>query len=150
MKNVFIIVFIGLLMIPLSGCRTQSDREHVGSVVGGAIGGVLGSTVGKGVGRTAAIVAGTVAGSLLGRDIARKTDEARAQKALEYNYDGQASSWNNPNTGANFTATPTSSYLNASGENCRKYQTDIYIDGKRENGQGTACRQPDGTWKVMD
>ncbi|GAV21208.1 hypothetical protein MMIC_P2188 [Mariprofundus micogutta] len=150
MRNGFIIVLIGLLMIPVAGCRTQSDREHVGSVVGGAIGGVLGSTVGKGVGRTAAIVAGTVAGSLLGREIARQADEARAQRALEYNYDGQSSSWNNPNTGANFTTTPTSTYLNAAGENCREYQHDIYIDGKRENGQGTACRQPDGSWRMMD
>jgi len=150
MKKYFIIVLIGLFMIPVSGCRTQSDREHVGSVLGGAIGGTLGSQIGSGAGRTAAIIAGTLAGSLLGRDIARQTDEARAQRVLEYNYDRQASSWSNPNTGANFTTTPTSTYLNAAGENCREYQTDIRIDGKRESGHGTACRQPDGTWKIMD
>jgi surface antigen len=32
---------------------------------------------------------------------------------------------------------------------CREFQRDIIIDGKPERAYGTACLQPDGTWKIM-
>ena len=32
---------------------------------------------------------------------------------------------------------------------CREYQTTIMIGGKPEKAYGRACRQPDGTWKVV-
>jgi len=153
MKKGIIWVLIGLFIIPLSGCQAGREKEQAGAVMGGALGGVLGSNVGKGQGRTAAIIAGTLAGVVIGSQIGRymdKTDEIQAQRALEYNRDGQPSSWKNPNTGASFTTMPTSTYQNGYGQNCREYQTDIYVDGKSEAGRGTACRQPDGTWRIMN
>ncbi len=33
---------------------------------------------------------------------------------------------------------------------CREFQTHIIIDGKSEPAHGTACRQPDGTWRVVN
>ncbi len=35
------------------------------------------------------------------------------------------------------------------GEQCREYQRTVTIDGKTETAYGTACRQPDGTWKTQ-
>jgi surface antigen len=35
------------------------------------------------------------------------------------------------------------------GSYCREFQNDVTIDGKKENAYGTACRQPDGSWKVQ-
>ncbi len=35
------------------------------------------------------------------------------------------------------------------GEQCREYQRTITIGGKTETAYGTACRQPDGTWKTQ-
>lgn len=32
---------------------------------------------------------------------------------------------------------------------CREFQRDIIIDGKPERAYGTACLQPDGTWKIV-
>jgi surface antigen len=33
---------------------------------------------------------------------------------------------------------------------CREFQTEIIIDGRRQPAHGTACRQPDGTWHVVN
>lgn len=33
---------------------------------------------------------------------------------------------------------------------CREFQTEIIIDGRKQLAHGTACRQPDGTWKVVN
>lgn len=32
---------------------------------------------------------------------------------------------------------------------CREFQRDIIIDGKPERAYGTACLQPDGSWKIV-
>ena len=32
---------------------------------------------------------------------------------------------------------------------CREYTQVFEIGGEREEGYGTACRQPDGTWQIV-
>ena len=32
---------------------------------------------------------------------------------------------------------------------CREFQRDVIIDGKSERAYGTACLQPDGSWKIV-
>jgi len=32
---------------------------------------------------------------------------------------------------------------------CREYSTTALIDGRQQRLTGTACRQPDGTWRMM-
>jgi surface antigen len=31
---------------------------------------------------------------------------------------------------------------------CREYQSQVVIGGRRQTAYGTACRQPDGTWRT--
>ncbi|HXH72576.1 MAG TPA: RT0821/Lpp0805 family surface protein [Mariprofundaceae bacterium] len=150
MKKVVIILLAAALSMPLAGCQT---KQQTGAVMGGVLGGVLGSTMGRGSGRTAAIVAGTLLGAYVGSEMGRYMDESdarKAQAALEYNRDNQSSSWHNPNTGADFETTPTRTYRADNGQDCRDYETDIIVNGKHEKAHGTACRQPDGTWKTVD
>jgi len=33
---------------------------------------------------------------------------------------------------------------------CREFQTTVVIDGRPQSAHGTACRQPDGTWAVVN
>ena len=56
--------------------------------------------------------------------------------------------WTNPDTGHTGTVTPTRTYQSGNGY-CREFQNTVTIDGKKENAYGTACRQPDGSWKVQ-
>lgn len=34
-------------------------------------------------------------------------------------------------------------------QQCREFTKDIYIDGRRESGYGTACLQADGSWQIV-
>ncbi len=42
------------------------------------------------------------------------------------------------------------SYYDASGRLCREYQSTGWVSGTRSAIYGTACLQPDGTWRVVD
>jgi surface antigen len=37
----------------------------------------------------------------------------------------------------------------AAGTWCREYRTTVTVGGLAQQAFGTACRQPDGTWKVV-
>ena len=118
-------------------------------VIGGTLGGLLGSQV-DGDGRTAAIIAGTLIGAAVGGAIGRsmdETDRLKTAHALEATRTGVPSSWRNPDTGYQYTVTPTRTYDTA-GAPCRDYTVDAIIDGRREMVTGTACRQPDGSWRA--
>ena len=144
-------VLSGVLLVTLSGCATDPTNEQGGQVLGGVLGGVLGSQVGGGNGRTAAIIAGTVAGALIGGSIGRTmdaNDSKKAQNAFEYNRSNEPAKWHNPDTGNDYTVTPTRTYAaQDSGQSCRDYTTDAVIDGRHETVHGSACRQADGSWK---
>ncbi len=150
MQKFLTLLLIAVLSAPMVACQT---KEQGGAVVGGVLGGVLGSNVGQGEGRTAAIIAGTLLGAYVGSEMGRYMDDndnRKAQSALEYNRDNQRSTWRNPNTGADVSAMPTRTYQSASGENCREYQTTVMVGGKQEKAYGTACRQSNGSWKVIN
>lgn len=129
------------------------SKESIGGITGAVVGGALGSRVGRGDGRGAATVAGAIIGAMIGSSVGRSLDaqdEARAQQVLEQNRTGQASSWVNPDSGAQVTVVPTQTYQNPTGQYCREYQTTVVVGGKRENAYGRACRQPDGSWQVVN
>lgn len=71
------------------------------------------------------------------------------QGALEYNPINQSSTWVNPDTGGSGTVTPIRTYANREGQPCREFQQTIVIDGREQQGYGTACRQPDGSWQIV-
>jgi surface antigen len=138
-----------LLSAVLAGCQ-EVRNEQVGQVVGGALGGLVGSQIGGGSGQIAAAVAGGLLGFYLGGNIGRTMDEVdrqRAYSSLERTPTGQTSSWQNPDTGNSYAVTPTRTY-ETQGQPCRDYTTEAWIDGQRDTVKGTACRQPDGTWRA--
>ncbi len=135
----------------LGACQ-EVRNEDVGTVVGGALGGLLGAQVGDGSGQIAAAVAGALVGAYLGGRIGKSMDEVdrvKANRALEVNRSGRTFSWNNPDIGNRYAVTPTRTYRPNDDSPCRDYTTDAWIDGQREVVEGTACRQPDGTWRVI-
>ncbi len=46
--------------------------------------------------------------------------------------------------------TPVETYQRDDGQYCREFQQTVTIGGKTEEAYGTACRQPDGSWKIVD
>lgn len=48
-------------------------------------------------------------------------------------------------------ATQTSpTYRNRDGRYCREFQTSVRVGGRSQPSYGTACRQPDGDWQVVE
>jgi surface antigen len=80
----------------------------------------------------------------------KKRAQEAASRALESAPSGTAVAWNNPDSGNSGTVTPTHTYQTASGQYCREYQQKIVVGGETHQAHGTACRQPDGSWKVVN
>jgi len=72
------------------------------------------------------------------------------QHALENNPSDQAADWINPDSGRAGAVVPTRTFTGAAGQPCREFVTTITIAGEEQQGYGTACRQPDGSWQVVD
>jgi len=45
---------------------------------------------------------------------------------------------------------PQPSATGGAAEECREYQATTTIDGQPQQIHGTACRQPDGSWKIKN
>lgn len=151
--------FISLLLIialTLTNCADDpNQKQNIGTVAGGATGALLGSLFGEGTGKMAAIGAGAVVGAFLGNKIGQsmdKTDqleaERTAQHGLESSPSGKTTTWKNPDTGNHGEFTPQKAKKTNHGY-CREFTQQITVNGKTEDAYGTACRQPDGSWKIV-
>ena len=145
-----------VLVTALAGC-SGGEKQSMGTVLGAGLGALAGSQVGKGKGKLVAVAVGTLAGAALGSEIGKSLDRAdrlamrqSTQKALENNRTGNASTWRNPDSGNHGTVTPTRTYEVASGDVCREYQQTVTIGGKTQTVVGRACRQADGTWRIVN
>lgn len=151
MKSIASIIVVLLCSVSLVGCETMNNQD-VGTIAGGVAGGLLGSTVGGGSGKLVAIAAGTLAGAYIGGAVGRSMDaqdRMRMSNALEHNAVGRPAYWRNINTGAEYEVIPTRNVAIEGNEYCREYRTVANIAGKKQQMYGTACRQPDGTWRAV-
>ena len=69
--------------------------------------------------------------------------------ALETTPADQVSAWENPDTGHSYSTTPTRPDQQDP-QPCRDDTTEAVIGGRKETVSGTACRQPDGTWRAAN
>ncbi len=151
-------VVVLLTAASLSACSgAHGSKETGGTIVGAALGGLVGSKVGRGRGQLAAVAVGALMGAFLGREVGQsldRTDRLPAGRAasygLEHKSSGEPTSWSNPDSGHRGTITPVRTYRGASGRYCREYQQTVTVGGRTEQAYGTACRQPDGSWKVVN
>lgn len=149
MKISKFLVTAGLaLSVGVSACATH---QQTGALIGGATGAAVGSTIGKGGGRTAAIILGAILGTAVGARIGQSMDEQdriNTAYAMERNPTGTTSSWVNPDTGASYAVTPTRTYDTAQGP-CREFTMNANVGDQPQQVYGTACRQADGSWKIV-
>ena len=137
----------------LVGCANVGTKTAVGGLGGAAAGGLIGAAAGGG---GAGIAAGVILGGLLGGAVGNYLDQ-RDQKlaqqashqALEKTPAGTTTTWKNPDNGHSGSVTPKRTYQTASGQYCREYTQTITIGGRPQTSYGTACRQPDGQWKIV-
>ncbi len=154
-KRIASVAFAALL---LAACADYQDRpkQAGGTLIGAGLGALAGSQIGKGRGQLAAVAIGALAGAFIGSEIGKSLDRAdrlAAQQAQQQAHAapiGETIAWNNPESGNSGTFRPTKDGTNtATGEYCREYQTTVNVGGKTESAYGTACRQPDGSWRIV-
>lgn len=139
-----------LLSFLLAGCA-EVTNEGVGTITGGVVGGLLGSQFGGGSGKVAAAAGGALLGAYLGGNIGRtmdRQDRLEMQRALETAPTGKEVNWHNPDSGNRYTVKTTRTYYH-SNQPCREYITNALIGGKKQQIYGKACRQADGSWRVV-
>ncbi|MFQ5348065.1 MAG: RT0821/Lpp0805 family surface protein [Rhodothalassiaceae bacterium] len=149
----------GLILLAAAGCANDrvGENEAAGTILGAAGGGLLGAAIGgKGESKAVGAALGTFLGAAIGNAIGRKLDRAdrialehAQQRALETAPSGTETEWYNPDTGHRGSITPEPAYQTAEGQYCREFTQTIIVGGEEAEGYGTACRQPDGSWKIV-
>jgi len=143
-----------LLLFLGTACETAGPKTAIGGATGAAAGGLIGAAAGGGA---AGIVGGVLLGGLLGGAIGNALDQRdrelaaqAAQNSFENSRTGTQSTWRNPDSGHSGSITPTRTYESSTGQYCREYQQTVTVGGETQQAYGTACRQPDGTWQIVN
>lgn len=130
----------------------RGNKATAGTVIGAVLGGLTGSAIVRGRGKVPAILAGGVLGAIIGGSIGDSMDKAdhiHTQSVMETARTGQNVTWTNPDTGSEYSVTPTRTYQRENGQYCRDYKSWGWIDGYEEELHGTVCRASDGTWRKV-
>ena len=151
------LIAVAVAALALVACQqggAYGPKTGIGAAGGAAAGGLIAAAAGGGA---AGIAAGVIGGGLLGGALGSYLDNqdrqymaSNYQRSLESAPAGQSTAWQNPDSGNSGTVTPTKTYQAADGTYCREYQQTINVGGEVERGFGRACRQPDGSWKLVE
>jgi surface antigen len=144
-------LIISALFLTTTSCTKETTGGFFGAIGGALIGSEI--TGGSDLG----IILGSVYGSILGGEIGRQLDEAdqlkmyqTTQNALEKGVSGNTSTWYNPDSGHRGTVTPQPRLPSRGGQVCREYHQTVTIANEQKTAYGTACRQSDGSWKIIN
>ena len=154
-------------------------NEFLGLVGGAVGGGFIGNTIGKGSGRTVATATGAVLGGLVGQSVGSSLDRAnRYDRGYGYydrtgyygrggyyesstvyverpqpvyyvpSYEQRVRTYEVVPAPASYTIVDNS--LSAPSQPyCREFNQNVTVGGRTQPSYGTACQQPDGSWKIM-
>jgi len=162
MKNQ-IMRFLGAtaMLVLVSGCADDPEASRVlgktlGASVGAVAGGYLGNKIGDGTVNTIATTVGVAMGGYFGAKLIDRLTSAdlslaaaTQSVALEQAPSGEPVTWSNPDTGASGAATARPAYNKDGVSPCRSF-TQLFNDkGERFSVEGVACRNPDGSWRVL-
>ncbi|MER2520738.1 MAG: glycine zipper 2TM domain-containing protein [Bdellovibrionales bacterium] len=160
----FVVALGGVGAVP-TRALAGGEGEFFGTVMGAGLGGLLGSQFGHGSGRLAATGTGVFLGGWMGNSIGRSSDRQayysyapprRAHYAPSYStvyeetYEPSSyiMTYYRPNYVAPPAPPPAIYVDDTSGSYCREYSQQIRIGNQVQESYGTACMQPDGSWKI--
>ena len=143
-----------LLTVSIVTPACAGDDTLIGTGVGAALGGLFGSQFGHGAGQVAATGLGITMGGLIGTDIGHAMDRDNAQSyaaqpPIIYSepppiaFDAYSPTYVAP------PAPPPIYVDQGSGTYCRPFSQRVRINGRMQEAYGTACLQPDGSWRIV-
>ena len=156
LQNDVLIMMVAISLLS-SGCAGNNWNENQKAIIGGAGGAAAGGLIASVLdASTAGVFGGAILGGLIGGAIGNRMDAADRReanratyRALESAPAGNTQTWENPDSDNSGSITPTSTYQAQNGQYCREYEQTITVSGETRKAFGTACRQPDGIWKVQ-
>ncbi len=134
---------------------SQAENELLGGLLGGAAGAGVGAAVGGGKGAAIGGILGLGIGALGANQLSKQKQRQPTYVAppppayqqgyappppTAYQQSGQGVA---PQPAPSAQAAFDTSY-------CREYTTTPVIDGTEQKSHGTACRQADGTWRIVN
>jgi surface antigen len=126
-----------------------------GALGGGAVSGLACSALGRGNGKTAIVGActllGGIAGLVMGQQYSQqqRVTQAYQNPRVPMMAQPQAPYQQQPYQGDAELKLGKTFSDPSTGEYCREFQHRAKVGGKIQQLFGTACQQPDGTWKVI-
>ncbi|MFA5041560.1 MAG: glycine zipper 2TM domain-containing protein [Bdellovibrionales bacterium] len=153
----FISCIIFAAVLCTAGFAHAGDGSFLGTTFGAITGGVLGSQIGQGSGQVLSTTLGVAIGGTIGNTIGREIDEENARSYYtDGNYPYASSGTYAPISYYSYTPNyvappaPPPTYIDQNaGTYCREFSQEIKIDGKLVESYGTACLQPDGSWRIV-
>jgi surface antigen len=143
------LVPLTLLVFALAACASPGPEARDSATAEAQIGAAAG-------GDAEGVIGGVLLGDLLGGAVGEALDPTdreyaaqSAQHTLESVPIGTTGEWRNADSGHTGSVTPTRTYQAPSGQYCREFQQTITVGGTTEEAYGTACRQPDGRWQLV-
>lgn len=134
-------------------CRKSADPAGV--LIGALIGGLIGDAVDdRGSGGA---IAGVILGGAMGAALTRDLDCEDRSYAYRSYYNGFNSGrpgstypWRNPRSGRYGEMRVDGYYRDPAGFRCTNFTQRVYINGRPRIDRGRACRQPDGSWAIVN
>jgi surface antigen len=122
---------VGLVATAASGFTTaQYGRGQLAATaIGSLIGAVVGHRVGNGIARS---------------------EEVCFSESFEHVPDHETVAWMDAALGAHYSVTPTKTMRAIDGRYCREYSARATLNGQAAGTYGTACRQADGRWELIN
>jgi surface antigen len=143
MRANFMTLILGVSLVTGAGCATKRvTGAAAGAVTGGVVGGIDGGDTGHWIGAAVGGLLGYEAGRAMERE-----DRRRIAYALEAN---RTTQWRNTETGYEYVVEPMGPRQYA-GRRCQEFR--LYAEdvrGREREVFGTACRQRDGSWQLVD
>jgi surface antigen len=154
MKKWLLAGMITVMAFEMGGCTPGNNT--MGSTAAGAIaGGLLGTAIFHN--QVAGAIGGALVGGVIGNQVGQymdRQDKINMQSAIVNTPVNQEATWTSDKAGPNgrpvtYTVKPVRNYTSHH-RYCREYQTTITVGGKaKQPAYGKACRQPDGSWKIV-
>ena len=133
----------------LAGCVNTTQEATKGAET---VGGTISSKYGNASGKVASSGTGPLLGAFIGGAAIEPSHAAAAEPAATRAYaapGGEQVGWTNPATGHQGALTTTREGYNNAGQYCREFRQTVTTKNKTELAYGTACKQGDGTWKIV-
>jgi surface antigen len=158
MRLFFVAILAGLLATGGLTAAAAGDATLLGTGFGAIAGGLIGNQFGHGAGRFAFTTLGVATGATLGNDLGRSIDYANASYAgggysgASYTSYDSAVAVRQPYK-ANYVAPVAPSPIYEDGETgafCRAYSRRVHTPSGWQEEYGTACLEPDGSWRRVE